>query len=68
MSSLNFSTLPPALLAAAIGIAGAVLLSTTCTALWSPDPVQREHARLVLADLLHTVRVVLGRGDRESRS
>ncbi|MBR7193833.1 MULTISPECIES: hypothetical protein [unclassified Gordonia (in: high G+C Gram-positive bacteria)] len=71
MSSLNISFSPTAVFifaAVTVVIAGAIVFSATCTALWSSDPAQREHARLVLADLLHTVRV-LGRGDNgEPRS
>ncbi|MDT0224123.1 hypothetical protein, partial [Gordonia sp. AC31] len=69
-SSFDLSISPTVVLVGiiALAIAGLLLLLATCTALWSPDPAQREHARLVLADLLHTVRV-LGRGDNgEPRS
>ncbi|WP_287016162.1 hypothetical protein [Gordonia sp. (in: high G+C Gram-positive bacteria)] len=62
MSSFNLSISPTAVLVGIIALAGLLLLLATCTALWSPDPAQREHARLVLADLLRTLRV-LGRGD-----
>jgi hypothetical protein len=62
VSSFNLSISPTAVLVGIIALAGLLLLLATCTALWSPDPAQREHARLVLADLLRTLRV-LGRGD-----
>ena len=62
MSSFNLSISPTAVLVGIIALAGLLLLLATCTALWSPDPAQREHARLVLADLLRPLRV-LGRGD-----
>lgn len=50
MSSFNISISPTVVLVGiiALAISGLLLLLATCTALWSPDPAQREHARLVL--------------------